>query len=171
MKLKNLKYNKLFKKIINDFNYEKYSKNSFKDYLMLNEIIGILNKDLIIKDECYFLNKPGISKFNFKNLNDYDKCEYEKDLNEIYLNDYLKKDIRSERSLIISYHFFEFLYFKLKFKYPDINFRIIISYDVKNPFKLNSSHILFYVKRQGYIYSDEDLESYKLEAIAYIDTK
>lgn len=138
---------------------------------MLNEIIGILNQDLIIKDGCYLLNKPGIIKLILKNLNDYDKCESEKDLNEIYLNDYLKKDIRSERSLIISYHFFEFLYYKLKFDYPDINFRIIISYDVKNPFKLNSSHIQFYVKREGYIYLDEDLENYKLEAIAYIDTK
>lgn len=165
-----LKSNTIFKKIFKNFNYKKYQNSTYRDYLSANELISMFNLGIEEIEGCYFLKYYKVSSNGIKKLNEYNKSELEKDVNEICLGDYLSKPIRNERALIIGYFLFEYLYFKLKFTYPNVNFRIIISYNVKSSLKLNDCTIIFYANRKGYKYLDENLESYKFEAIAYIDT-
>lgn len=144
--------------------------NNYKDYLNTNEIIGMFNLGIEKVGDCYFFKSFKIPLIRVKGLTEYNKSEIEKDINEIYLNDYLLRPIRNERAVIIGYFLFEYLYFKLKNQYPNENFRVILTYDLINPERLNTSRVLFYKKREGYIYLDENLNGYKTGAVAYIDT-
>lgn len=100
----------------------------------ISKIPKIFLKDFVEWDSCVLLrgvNTSGFMEVHFKPTENFrDRTEFEAFCNHVYINDYFPEGEEcSEKSLKLALQIATIWEKKLKVRFPDIKFHIIISYD------------------------------------------